>query len=73
MIANCSIIFHCETYQKRKHESIDTRVAPISYVYILRGVPDKSLAQPGTKQATATKPNSNILPTKLNTLLSPLF
>ena len=55
MVANCSIICHCETYQKRIHEWNDTRVAPISYVYILWGGHNKSLAQPGMKQAIATK------------------
>ena len=43
---------------------------PQFLTFIRRGA-DKSLARPGRKQATATK--LNILPTKLNTLLSPLL
>ena len=43
-------------------------------VVLLRGRADKSLGRPGRKQATETKHGFiQLLVTKLNTLLSPLF
>jgi len=47
----------------------------VKMCYYLRGSADKSLARPGrkTNYSDQTRDLFNILPTKLNTLLSPLL
>jgi hypothetical protein len=66
--------------QLEKGERIVNKCRNVRFTYInvrMRGggYTDQSLAQPGKKQATATKLGDlfNILPTDLSTLLSPLL